>query len=411
MGGAQVGGEFGGNLRSLLRHRCLQPGAQVRARRQRAFQVVGAANFDASGGQFRQHFAQRWRQLLGGTQLRQILLRRHAQPFRFRQSFGRQHPLGKGAGNAGFAAAAQQGAVLGQQLHNVEVVGVFFQRQGKALIRFLAQQFRVRLDNALRFVPRLGGDEAVEQVGQVVIGRDGVVSHLPGSFGASGKVCGGCIRDVILRVLRHRRTHSLLQPRRQLRTFRQRTLQVIGRLQPHTLRRQRRHNLHQRRRHLRRQLRIALLSRAPPLPFSHSPLLHHLAHRRQRVVAQRHRQQLAPHAGNLRQPVVLPCRAQPSSQLAQQPDRHLLILLRARLLRGREDQRRLSRGGVVVGQIEQQRRVDLALRPAHGASHGVQRAGAGAVEQVGALAGVDDQPEIEGKGAATAAAGQVECFG
>jgi hypothetical protein len=51
-------------------------------------------------------------------------------------------------------------------LHGVGVAGVFLKRQGHAFVGLVAQQFRVRLDDALRFVPRVGSDEAVEQVGQ-----------------------------------------------------------------------------------------------------------------------------------------------------------------------------------------------------------------------------------------------------
>ncbi len=148
----------------------------------------------------------------------------------------------------------------------------------------------------------------------------------------------------------------------------------------------------------------------PALPLSLPPALPRRAQRRGRVVAQRGGQQVAAHRGDLGQPRILPGVAQAARQLAQQPAGQFLILLGTGLLRRGEEQRRLAPGRVGIGQVDQQRRVDHAQRPAGGAGHGVQRAGPRAIDEIGALAGVDDEPDLGAEGSPALRALEVGCL-
>ena len=373
-----------------LPRRRLQLGMQVGPRGQRAFQVFGAVNLHARRGQFCQHLPQRRRHLFGRAHLRQERLGRQAHLLGLSQRVRRQHLLGEGAGNAGFPAAAQQGAVGGEHRHGVGIVRVLRQRQGEAFVGFVAQQRRVRLDDALRLVPRRRGEKLVDHVGQ---SEGEIVIHLPGSSRASGKVVGR--RAVLLR-------HGRFQPGLQVGPRRQRPLQVFRRLHGHAVVRQLPQHGFQRRRHRRRRFFLYFLTRyfLPQFP-----------HRRGGIVAQRHRQQFPLHRGHLRQPVILPGGAQALRQRAQQPAGHLLVLLGAGLLGRGKDQRRLACGRVGAWQVEEQGRVHRALGTAAGTGHRVQIAGAGVCGQVGPLVHIDDQPDVRGEGLPADRAGQLCTLG
>ena len=136
-------------------------------------------------------------------------------------------------------------------------------------------------------------------------------------------------------------------------------------------------------------------------------LLGYLGHCVFGVVAQRGRQESARGAAQpLGQPLVLPLVAQRGLQHLDQLTRLLPVLIGRGFLSRREEECRL-----VVAPVEQQRRIHVAGVAAVRAGFVVQRPGADALQQVGALGCVHDQPELRVEVAPAVGAGQGQGFG